>query len=160
MAVAPSSVFRFTYTLCSGGLNGGPVLAQTHVGPETPTGATLAPGGAVFKVWAPRADAVYLSGRFGGVSVGGQTSDRLLTKDASGYWTGFQAGAADGDPYRFWVDGAGGGGFKRDPCARELSPVGFPDCDNILRAADAYPWHDAGFRTPDFSDMVVYQAHV
>jgi 1,4-alpha-glucan branching enzyme len=28
------------------------------------------------------------------------------------------------------------------------------------RASDAYPWHDGGFRTPDFSDMVIYRAHI
>jgi 1,4-alpha-glucan branching enzyme len=71
-----------------------------------------------------------------------------------------QAGAADGDTYRFWVVGAGGSGYKRDPYARELSPKGFPNCFSILRAVNAYPWHDAAFRTPDFSDMPVYQLHI
>ena len=56
--------------------------------------------------------------------------------------------------------GAGSSGYKRDPCARELAPDGFPDCFCVLRAADGYPWHDAGFRTPDFADMIVYQLHV
>jgi 1,4-alpha-glucan branching enzyme len=34
----------------------------------------------------------------------------------------------------------------------------------MLRAApwpdNVYPWHDAGFRTPDFSDIVIYQVHI
>jgi 1,4-alpha-glucan branching enzyme len=85
---------------------------------------------------------------------------RLLRKDASGYWTGFQHGAKDGDRYRFWVKGEGSTGYKRDPRARELAPDGFPNSFSVLREADAYPWHDAGFRTPDFSDMIVYQLHV
>jgi 1,4-alpha-glucan branching enzyme len=86
--------------------------------------------------------------------------DRLLSKDATGYWTAFQAGAQDGDQYQFWVAGTGSNGYKRDPYARELAAAGFPNCFCILRAADAYPWHDAGFRTPDFSEMVIYQAHI
>ena len=89
-----------------------------------------------------------------------QTDARLLASDGTGYWTGFQANAVDGDTYRFWVVGAGGSGYKRDPYARELSPTAFPNCFSILRAAGAYPWHDAAFRTPDFSDMVVYQLHI
>ncbi|HVY17292.1 MAG TPA: alpha amylase C-terminal domain-containing protein [Rhodopila sp.] len=136
------------------------MLPQDHVSAATPVGATLVRDGATFRVWAPRASAVYLHGRFGGVAYDAQTDDRLLAHDGTGYWTGFQPGAADGDPYRFWVVGVGGSGHKRDPYARELAPEGFPDCFCILRAVDRYPWHDAAFRAPDFSDMVVYQLHI
>lgn len=136
------------------------MLAQDHIDAATPTGARLVPGGATFRVWAPRATAVYLNGSFGEATYDKQTDDRLLANDGTGYWTGFQAGAADGNTYRFWVVGAGGSGYKRDPYARELSPIGFPNCFSILRSANAYPWHDANFRTPDFSDMVIYQLHI
>jgi 1,4-alpha-glucan branching enzyme len=136
------------------------MLSQENISPTTSTGAQIVPGGACFKVWAPRALAVYLNGIFGGVIHDQQTEDRLLSKDASGYWTGFQNGAKDGDRYRFWVEGEGSRGYKRDPYARELVPAGFPNSFGLLREADAYPWHDAGFRTPDFSDMIVYQLHV
>ena len=136
------------------------MLSQHAISPATPTGAEIVPGGATFRFWAPRALAVYLNGIFGGTVHDQQTEDRLLQKDASGYWTGFQDGAQDGDRYRFWVTGKGSSGYKRDPYARELAPDGFPNSFSILRAADAYPWHDSGFRTPDFSDMIVYQLHV
>jgi 1,4-alpha-glucan branching enzyme len=136
------------------------MLSQQNISPATPTGATLVAGGATFRVWAPRATAVYLNGSFAGTAYDQQSDDRLLNKDAGGYWTGFQAGAQDGDEYRFWVVGLGSSGYKRDPYARELAASGFPNCFSILRASDAYPWHDAGFRTPDFSDMVIYQAHI
>ena len=137
------------------------MLSQQNIAAITPTGARLVPGGATFKVWAPRATAVYLKGCFAGVSYDQQTPDRLLSKDTGGYWTGFQAGAADGDPYRFWVTGTGTSGNKRDPYAAELGPAcAFPDCFAILRPTGEYPWHDAGFRTPDFSDIVIYQAHI
>ena len=52
---------------------------------------------------------------------------------------------------------------KRDPYARELAndpAAPFPVCPAMIRSANAYPWHDAGFRTPDFADMVVYQLHI
>jgi 1,4-alpha-glucan branching enzyme len=136
------------------------MLAQDNIDATTPAGATLLPGGASFRVWAPRAAAVYLNGNFGGATFDAQTEDRLLLNDGTGYWTGFQAGAIDGDTYRFWVAGVGASGYKRDPYARELSPEGFPNCFSILRATDKFPWHDATFRTPDFSNMVIYQLHI
>jgi 1,4-alpha-glucan branching enzyme len=136
------------------------MLSQQAISSTTPTGAEILPGGASFRFWAPRALAVYLNGTFGGKVYDQQTEDRLLNKDASGYWTGFQEGAQDGDLYRFWVAGEGSSGYKRDPYARQLAPDGFPNSFSILREAAAYPWHDADFRTPEFSDMIVYQLHV
>lgn len=135
------------------------MLSQSHISPQTPSGATLAAGGATFRVWAPGATAVYLHGNFGGQVFDQRTPDRLLQKDARGYWTGFQDGARDGDRYRFWVQGAGSSGYKRDPYARELEPEGFPNCFSIVRA-NGFAWHDQDFVTPDFSDMIVYQLHI
>ena len=135
------------------------MLSQAHISPETPAGATLDAEGAAFRLWAPEADAVYLHGIFGGQVFDQLTDDRLMQKDARGYWTGYQDGARDGDRYRFWVKGKGTSGHKRDPRARELDPENFPDSFSILRAA-GFPWHDEEFVTPDFSDMIVYQLHV
>ncbi len=117
-------------------------------------------GGASFRVWAPRASAVYLNGVIQGTSVEIQTPDWLMAKDSFGYWTGFVANAGDGDLYHFWVVGAGSAGYKRDPYAGEMATdAPFPKCSCVLRAT-TYPWHDGAFVTPDFSDMIVYQLHV
>jgi 1,4-alpha-glucan branching enzyme len=138
------------------------MISQANISPNTPMGANLvAGGGATFRAWAPLANAVYINGTFGGTPMKGQTANLLLAKDANGYWTGFVSAAQEGDPYRFWVEGPGGKGDKRDPYARELSPAAaFPDCDSVIRSATAYPWHDSAFVTPDFSNMIVYQLHV
>ena len=138
------------------------MISQQNVSGATPMGANLVPGGgATFRVWAPRATSVYLYGVFGGSPLEGQTDGSLMAKDGAGYWSGFVAGAREGDLYRFWVDGPGSSGFKRDPYARELAQdAPFPTCSSILRSATAYPWHDAAFVTPDFSNMIVYQLHV
>ena len=129
-------------------------------------GATLVPAGATFKVWGPLAQAVYLNGTFGGVSqwTTNTDSDFLLTQDAAGYWTGFLAGVAEGDFYKYYVVGQAGGstGYKRDPYARELTPsTTFPIGVNcIVRSPSSYPWHDQNFVTPDYSNLIIYQLHI
>jgi 1,4-alpha-glucan branching enzyme len=105
-----------------------------------------------------------------GLDPSGKVYDRndaaTLLEKRGNYWTGFMAGAVDGDGYRFWAEGPSGGtiGYKRDPYSRELQNAGgadnFPRCFSVIRASGGYPWHDADFRTPDFSDMVIYQAHI
>src|ERR1700722_14102899 len=142
-----------------------PPLTQANITASTPMGAILVAGGATFKVWAPSASAIYLNGTFGGAQDWSRdASPSALTRDASGYWTGFLPGVVDGDEYKYFVVGppGGGAGYKRDPYARELTPSAtFPLGVNcIVRAPAAYPWHDAQFSTPDFADMVVYQIHV
>ena len=125
----------------------------------------LLDGGATFRVFAPNAAAVYLNGTFNGRVHDRDDAATLLEKRGS-YWTGFMAGAVDGDRYRFWVKGPPGGtvGYKRDPYSKELRNTGgadnFPRCFSVIRACGRFPWHDAGFRTPDFSDIVIYQVHI
>src|ERR1700721_631838 len=138
------------------------MISQGNISTATPMGATiLDAGGVTFRYWAPRASAVYLNGTFGGVPSMGQTDNLLMAKDANGYWTGFLPNALEGDLYHFWVVGPGSSGYKRDPYARELATdAPFPNGSCIIRSANAYPWHDAAFVTPDFTNMIIYQAHI
>jgi 1,4-alpha-glucan branching enzyme len=141
-------------------------LSQSSITSNTPMGATLVPGGATFKVWAPSAQAVYLNGLLGGAADWSTNTnpDLLLTEDATGYWTGFLAGVRDGDLYKYYVVGqpSGSVGYKRDPYARELTAsTTFPFGVNcIVRSANSYPWHDQGFVTPDYSNLIIYQLHI
>ena len=136
------------------------MMPQTNITADTPMGANLNGGGATFRAWAPRATAVYVNGTFGGVVISGQTDDLLMASDGHGYWTGFIEGATDGDLYHFYVVGVGSQGYKRDPYAREMAvDKAFPECSCVIRSTSAYPWHDAAFVTPDYSNMIVYQLH-
>ncbi|HUM05873.1 MAG TPA: alpha amylase C-terminal domain-containing protein [Terriglobales bacterium] len=137
------------------------MISQANITATTPMGANLVDGGATFRTWAPRAAAVYVNGIFGASVMTGCSEDLLMLRDANGYWTGFIAGARDGDSYRFYVVGAGSSGYKRDPYAREMArDADFPNCSCLIRSGSTYPWHDFGFVTPDFSEMIVYQLHV
>jgi 1,4-alpha-glucan branching enzyme len=136
--------------------------SQQHISTNTPAGANILKGGATFRVWAPRAKEVYLVLDDGGnhaLSTWTKNDQDLLVRDEHGYWSGFFSGVTDGSEYRFSVVGAGSEGFKRDPYARELQMDGYPDCNCILRDPGTYIWHDQAFRSPAFSDLIVYQFH-
>ncbi len=138
------------------------MISQQNISSATPMGASLVPGvGTTFRVWAPRATSVYLNGTFGGVAQTGQTDELLMSNDGTGYWSGFWTQAQEGDLYHFWVNGTGSSGYKRDPYARQLAnDAPFPTCSCIVRAGTAYPWHDASFVTPDYTNMIIYQLHI
>lgn len=129
-----------------------------------PMGATVVEGGAAFRVWAPRAHDIYLV--TGAETINSRqpgwtpAPSQRMTELGDGTWAGFAPGTSDGTPYRFYVVGDGGAGFKRDPYARELGTnPEFPDCDCLLRNPATYPWADAGFRAPAFNDLIIYQLH-
>jgi 1,4-alpha-glucan branching enzyme len=128
---------------------------QNRVGPYTPMGANLLPGGCTFRAWAPRARAVYVAGSFNSWKQADEAS--RLVRDANGYWSGFLPGVQTGAEYKFYVEGPESQGFKRDPYAREVIA---PDWNCVISDPAAYRWHDQGFRAPAFEDLIIYQLHV
>jgi 1,4-alpha-glucan branching enzyme len=144
-------------------------ITQDHVSSHTPMGATLVADGATFRVWAPRAQAVYVNGQFGATASWPRAHpDLLLQKDGRGYWAGFLPGVRDGDQYLFYVvGGPGRENYKRDPYARELTTPAthpgtfdYPACNCLVRSPDGYDWRVRDFRPPAFNDLVIYELHV
>jgi 1,4-alpha-glucan branching enzyme len=130
----------------------------------TPLGATVTPAGVTIRVWAPAARQVFLltTSALAASQRPGFTpsADDALFPLGDGTWGALVAGG-EGTRYRLWVVGSAGAGLKRDPRARELgTDLEYPNCDCIARSPATYPWHDAGFRPPDFRDLVIYQLHV
>jgi len=121
-------------------------------------GSTLVPGGATFRVWAPRAKGVYVSGDF---SSWKRNGDSQLQPIGGGHWAAFVPGLKDGDQYLFYIDGLGTDGYKRDSRARMLTfePT-FPLANCVLRDPARFPWHETGFRSPPFNDLIIYELHV
>jgi len=127
-------------------------------GIEAKLGGHLVQGGATFRIWAPNARAVLL--------IWGNQDRTLkpgpewrLTQDGE-YFVGFVSGAVDGDQYRYWIVGADDQGPKRDPHARELEWMGYPDTDCILRDPDSYPWASNAYQRRAPHEFVLYQLHV
>lgn len=132
-------------------------LRQMHL-LQAPMGATLVPGGATFRVFAPHAHAVYVSGDFNNWT---QDASCELAPIGNGHWAVFIPALKDGDHYMFYIEGAGSQGYKRDPHARMLSiEPPFPHSHSVLRNPDAFPWHEVSFTPPPFAELVIYQLHV
>ena len=122
-------------------------------------------GGATFRVWAPEARQVFVltGGALRAAEQAGfvPSPDDAMVRIGDGSWGAFVADLDEGAAYRFWVVGSGSTGFKRDPRARELSVVpAYPDCDCLVHDPASYPWHDGGFRAPEFRDLILYQLHI
>jgi 1,4-alpha-glucan branching enzyme len=127
---------------------------QTHISPATPMGANPVAGGCTFRVWAPRADEVFVSGSFNEWQE--RSEPHRLVRDPAGIWSGFVSGVTPGDEYKFFVVG-GTTGFKRDPYAREIAA---PALNCVVCDPHEYPWHDAGFKAPPAEELVIYQLHI
>jgi 1,4-alpha-glucan branching enzyme len=125
---------------------------------HAPMGGTLVADGAAFRVWAPRARALYVSGDFNGWK---QDAASQMAPIGGGHWASFVPGLKDGDRYMFYVEGIASSGYKRDPRARLLTfDPAFPACHSVLRDADRFPWHQPNFAPPAFNDLILYQLHV
>ena len=128
-------------------------------------GATVRADGTGFRTWAPNARNVFLLAA-SALAGSNDPSWRPAPEDAlaslgDGSWGGFLPDVADGDPYMFFVEGAGSAGWKRDPYARELTLApAFPDSFCVVRNPQSYAWRDDAWRPPAFNDLVIYQLHV
>ncbi len=137
----------------------------SRVGRTSDMGATVTPDGTGFRTWAPNAHAVFVAAasRLAAAQVPGwqpEAADALAPL-GDGSWGGFIAGVGDGDPYMFYIRGAGSSGWKRDPYARELTQTpAFPASFCVVRDPATYPWHDQGWMPPAFSDLIIYQLHI
>jgi len=107
-----------------------------RVNKNSTMGATVRSVGTGFRTWAPNAKTVSVVAG-SALDVINEPSWRPAPEDnlaalGDGSWGGFLAGVGDGDPYMFFVEGAGSAGWKRDPYARELtlSPA-FPDSQTV-----------------------------
>jgi 1,4-alpha-glucan branching enzyme len=119
-------------------------------------GALPFPGGTTFRVWAPHADAVFVTGTFDDWA-----GDRhALARDADGRggtWSADVAAVAVGDEYRFTIRTPEGDRSRVDPYARQVtSSVG----NAIVYDPHAFDWGDDHFQMPSWDDIVIYELHV
>ncbi len=121
---------------------------------EVPMGAEVqgqGPGQFVtFRVWAPNAGSVAVSGKFNG------WKEEALRPEPSrpGHWTLDSRRARPGDPYRFVVDGL----ERRDPRARAVNQE---ENTGMILDPREFPWGPAqSWKMPPRESLVMYEMHL
>ena len=114
-----------------------------------PLGATCVPGGAAFRVWAPRARRVDLQIEMPTPSL------LAMEADTDGYFHVSVAGLEPGARYRYRLDGEAA---CPDPCSR-YQPEG-PHAASLLVDAQAHRWRDADWRGASLHGAVFYELHI
>ena len=124
------------------------MAAEPHRG----MGALPHEGGTAFRVWAPNAEAVFVTGSFN------EWSDDAhpMAAEENGVWYADIEGVEPGAEYRFRITGPHGEFSRIDPYAREVTnSVG-----NGVVPDPHYDWGDTAFEMPDWNRLVIYELHI
>jgi 1,4-alpha-glucan branching enzyme len=127
-------------------------MAKAKLSKRLGMGAILYARGTAFRVWAPHADQVYVTGTFNDWS----KQDHPLAHEGNGYWSVDVLGAKPGDEYRYLIVSGDRTISRIDPYAKDVtSSVG-----NAVVCDSRFDWQETGFSTPPWTEMVIYEMHV
>ena len=113
--------------------------------------------GVTFRVWAPHAEKVYVTGTFNDWS-GTSTS---LAREENGYWSTDVPGAKAGDEYRYMI---------HTPVEWKLPPLSRIDPyakkvtnsagNGVIYDPKAFDWGDDKFKMATGNELVIYEMHI
>ncbi|WP_228386767.1 alpha-amylase family glycosyl hydrolase [Ornithinicoccus halotolerans] len=119
-------------------------------------GAVPHDGGVTFRVWAPNARQVAVTGDFFGWDPAARA--RLSRDNArSGTWSTFVPGAGPGSHYRFLIRSGGPYRSRIDPVARQVTHSAG---DAVVFDARTLDWSEDQFVMPGWDDLVLYEVHI
>jgi 1,4-alpha-glucan branching enzyme len=120
----------------------------------TGMGAIPHENGVYFRVWAPNAAKVFVTGTFNKWS----KKKNELQHEANGYWGVNVEKATAGHAYKFIIITHDGKTLERnDPYAKVLTnSVG----NSIVYDSHAYDWEDDNFQIANWNELVIYEMHV
>ncbi len=126
-----------------------PAAASTVAG----LGAVPHDGGVSFRVWAPHAAAVAVTGTFDDWAAAGTP----LAAEEGGYWSADVGGVHVGHEYKYLITTPSGEVLSRiDPYAREVTnSVG-----NGVVHDPHFEWDGDAYQCPAWNEMVIYELHV
>jgi 1,4-alpha-glucan branching enzyme len=133
-------------------------LRPTSPSPRSGMGAIAHEDGIAFRVWAPHADRVSVSGTFNRWS----RWRTPLAREAGGTWSADVARARPGDEYKFLIGRRPQLHSRTDPYARAVS---FPDQNGIItnghsRQAGSINPLDTEFQMSARQELIIYELHV
>jgi 1,4-alpha-glucan branching enzyme len=109
--------------------------------------------GTTFRVWAPNAEAVFVTGDFNDW----KEDVSPLKHEGDGYWAADVPGAKPGDEYKFIIINGEQKLYRIDPYARQVTnSVG----NSVIHSND-FDWGAASeFHSPPWNELVIYELHV
>ncbi|MGB3828769.1 MAG: alpha-amylase family glycosyl hydrolase [Ornithinimicrobium sp.] len=119
-------------------------------------GATPHDSGVTFRVWAPNARNVAVTGDFSGWD---PAYKRRLHRDSaqSGTWSAFVPGANPGNEYRFLIRSGGPYRSRIDPVARQVT---HSDGNAVVFDPRSLDWERDDFVMPKWDELVIYELHI
>jgi len=124
-------------------------FATNHPG----MGAIPGANGATFRVWAPHADKIYLSGTFNDWS----ETATPLTKAENGCWSTDVSQAKTGDEYRYLIHGPNGPLSRIDPYARKVTNSAG---NGVVYDPREFNWDGDKFQMTTGNELIIYEMHV
>ena len=127
--------------------------------PQPGMGAIPHANGTVFRVWAPHAEAVHVTGSFNNW----HRSQISLAREENGFWSANVPEARIGDTYKFVLKHNGHHLLRTDPYAKDVRA---PYHDGVVRNGfvagleTAVPNPSTPFQPPALHELVIYELHV
>jgi 1,4-alpha-glucan branching enzyme len=116
-------------------------------------GAETGERGVTFRVWAPHAEKVCVSGTFNEWS----KTNSPLEKEENGCWGAVVPEAKAGDEYRYTIHVSGKLISRIDPYAQEVTnSVG----NGVIYDSKIFSWGQEDFRMAPGNELVIYELHV
>jgi 1,4-alpha-glucan branching enzyme len=119
-------------------------------GNKKEVGAIVQHSGVSFRVWAPFADTVAVTGSFNG------WSETPLESEEDGYWAGTVHDAKAGQEYKFVVKNGDNTYHRNDPRALHFTTA----AGNSVLVDTHFDWEDDNFQAPPLEEQVIYELHV
>ena len=115
-------------------------------------GAVINDGVTTFRVWAPNADKIFVTGDFNDWN----ETNFPLESEQNGYWSGVTSDAQEGHEYKYLIHNGAHKFFPNDPYAFELTNS---NGNTIIRSLD-FDWEGDAFEMHDWNKLVIYELHV
>lgn len=115
-------------------------------------GAMIQPQGVFFRVWAPNATELFVSGSFNRFD----QQSIPLEREQDGFWAAHVPEAKKGDEYKYFLKTPYGEFFRNDPYARAVtSSAG----NSIIYDPGEFDWGGQDYQMPSWNNLVIYELH-